>query len=107
MQTPQMAMRVCLLAVMVDYIGVSMMRTLLPYRAASLGMSNTMIGALESTYGVGQVVGALFLGKISDRHGRIPVLIISFVGSIIGYSVRPPLDDACQGEKTCCMPHAT
>ncbi len=44
---------VCLLAVMIDYIGVSMMRTLLPFRAKELAgdQSTMLISVLEAAYG--------------------------------------------------------
>jgi hypothetical protein len=47
---------VCLLAVMVDYMGVSMMRTLLPFRAKALAgdQSAMLIGLLEASYGEGE-----------------------------------------------------
>ena len=44
---------VCLVAVMIDYMGVSMMRTLLPFRAKALAgdQSPMLIGILEAAYG--------------------------------------------------------
>ena len=50
------------------------------------------------------MVGALFLGRMSDTHGRIPVLIISFIGSIIGYSVRTALLTFAEGRYACVRP---
>ena len=35
--------------------------------------------------GVGQVVGATVMGRISDKHGRKIVLLLSFLGSAIGF----------------------
>lgn len=40
--------------------------------------------------GVGQIIGAMLLPRVSDVYGRKVVLVISFTGSIIGYSVRLP-----------------
>ena len=73
--------------VMLDYGCVGAMRTVLPYYAKSLGAAATGVGALETVYGLGQVVGALLLGKLSDRHGRKVVLLLSFSGSAIGYGM--------------------
>ena len=72
---------------MVDYIGVGMMRTLLPFYAKKLQGGAFLVGSLEAAYGVGQVIGAAFLPRMSDRRGRKAVLIISFLGSAVGYSL--------------------
>lgn len=72
--------------VLIDYACVGGMRTVLPYYARSLGAAATGVGALETLYGVGQVVGALLLGRLSDRRGRKAVLLVSFAGSAIGYA---------------------
>lgn len=52
---------VCLLAVFVDYTGVSMMRTLLPFRATALAGEHApiLIGSLESAYGEQNDIGLL------------------------------------------------
>lgn len=47
----QIAIRICLLIVMIDYAGVGMMRTILPFYATQLGCSATVTGMLESCYG--------------------------------------------------------
>ena len=73
--------------VMLDYGCVGAMRTVLPYYAKSLGAAATGVGALETIYGLGQVIGALLLGKLSDRRGRKVVLLLSFAGSAVGYGM--------------------
>jgi len=85
----RMAIRVCLVAVTADYCGVGMMRTLLPFYARQMAPENgaTLLGALETTYGLGQIIGATCLGRMSDTRGRKIVLLISFVGSAIGYGI--------------------
>ena len=81
------AIRVCLVAVTADYCGVGMMRTLLPFYAERMapGSGATLLGALETACGVGQIIGATVLGRLSDTRGRKVVLLLSFVGSAIGY----------------------
>ena len=79
-----------MLAVLVDYLGVGMMRTMMPFYAQKLaatsgsGGGGTLLGGLESAYGVGQMAGAAVLGRLSDIHGRRAVLMISFFGSTLG-----------------------
>lgn len=83
----QRALWLVLLAVVCDYIGVSMMRVTLPFFAKALGGSATLIGGIESCYGVGQVCGALILPKLSDKWGRRAILTFSCLGSLVGYSL--------------------
>jgi MFS family permease len=81
------ALAVAFACVIADYIAVGMMRTVLPFYARKLGGGAFLVSSLEAVYGVGQVIGALTLGRLSDRLGRRFVLAISFAGSIIGYSI--------------------
>ena len=79
--------RLVFVAVMCDYVGVGAMRTLMPFVAARISPTRvaTLVGGLESFYGLGQMVGASFLGSLSDRVGRRGVLLLSFFGSAVGY----------------------
>lgn len=81
------AVRLVFAAVVCDYVGVGMMRVTLPFYAKALGGSATFMGALETAYGAGQVVGALVLPSLSDTWGRRNVLLTSFAGSAIGYAM--------------------
>ena len=47
----------------------------------------TLIGALETCYGVGQLIGSSFMGRVSDTLGRRAVLLLSFTGSAVGYGL--------------------
>lgn len=46
---------------------------------------NIALGVLVATYPLAQFFGAPILGTLSDRHGRKKMLIISMVGTLIGY----------------------
>ena len=84
---PLQTVRLTKLIVFIDYIAVGAMRTISPFYAKSLGADTTGVAALETIYGVGQIVGALMLGKLSDTRGRKHVLLLSLLGSIVGYSL--------------------
>lgn len=43
------------------------------------------VGVLQAVYALCAFVSAPFLGKLSDRVGRRPVLIVSLLGSAVGY----------------------
>jgi MFS family permease len=52
---------------------------------ATVGGDAWYYGLLATMYGITQLIGSPIMGKISDTHGRKRVLLISFVGSGIGY----------------------
>jgi MFS family permease len=86
------AVRLVMLACLVDYMGVGMIRTLMPYYVLRLapgsGWSNaSLLGSLETAYGAGQMVGAVVMGRLSDLQGRRTVLLLSFAGASCGYSL--------------------
>jgi MFS family permease len=49
-----------------------------------LGLSNADVGALGSVYLVGQVVGALFFGRITDRIGRRKIFMLTLAIYLVG-----------------------
>ena len=73
--------------VLIDLLGVTIIIPLMPLYAASFGASAIMIGLLGATYPVMQFIGAPILGRLSDRYGRKPVLVISQIGTLIGFLV--------------------
>lgn len=78
---------VIFVTVFLDYCAVGMMRSLLPWYSTKLGGGAVLLGLLETAYGFGQVIGASFLGRLSDTKGRRVVLALSCVGSAVGYGV--------------------
>jgi len=73
--------------VFIDLLGLTIIIPLLPLFAASLGSSAFTIGALGAAYPIMQFVGAPLLGRLSDRFGRRPVLIISQIGTFAGFLI--------------------
>lgn len=73
------------LIVFIDMLGFGLILPLLPYYAESFGASDTIIGLLVASYAAAQLIGAPILGRLSDRFGRRPVLLISLVGTLIGF----------------------
>lgn len=73
--------------VLIDLLGMTIIIPLMPLYAASFGASAAMIGVLGATYPVMQFIGAPLLGRLSDRFGRKPILLISQVGTLVGFLV--------------------
>lgn len=70
--------------VALDLVGFGIVLPLLPIYARDLGASPATIGALVASYSLMQVVFSPLWGRVSDRWGRKPVLIVSLVGTAVG-----------------------
>ncbi|HRC07419.1 MAG TPA: MFS transporter [Miltoncostaeales bacterium] len=69
--------------VVIDLIGFGIVVPILPLWAEDLGASATVIGFLAASYSAMQFIFAPLLGRLSDRYGRRPVILISLLGSAI------------------------
>jgi len=71
------------------FMGFSIVRAFLPlYASGRFGMSTVEVGTLISTVAASQLVAILFLGWLSDRFGRKPMIIVGFLlcsGSFLLY----------------------
>ncbi len=73
--------------VLIDLLGLTVIIPLLPLYATSFGASPMTIGLLGAAYPVMQFIGAPLLGRLSDRYGRKPILLVSQVGTLLGFLV--------------------
>ncbi len=73
--------------VLVDMLSFSIVLPLLPYLAGDLGATAAQIGLLTAMYPLAQVFAAPLLGRMSDRYGRKPVLVLSILGTAVGFVV--------------------
>ncbi len=71
--------------VFVDLLGFSLILPLLPYYAESFGATPVLVGLLVASYAAAQLIGAPLLGRLSDRIGRRPVLLLSVAGTFLGF----------------------
>jgi MFS transporter, DHA1 family, tetracycline resistance protein len=71
--------------ILIDLLGLTIIIPLLPLYAASFGSNATTIGILGAIYPAAQFIGAPLLGRLSDRFGRKPVLVISQIGTMFGF----------------------
>jgi len=74
-----------ILVVFIDLLGFSLILPLLPYYAKTFAANQTTTGILIASYAVMQLIGAPILGRLSDRFGRRPVLLVSVFGTFIGF----------------------
>src|SRR5215510_8112035 len=73
------------LIVLVDVMGLTIILPLLPFYAESLGASASVVGMLVSAYALCQLIAGPPLGQLSDHVGRRPVLLVSQIGTFIGF----------------------
>jgi len=75
------------LTVFIDLIGFGIVLPLLPIFAKNFNANGFTIGALIASYSVMQFIFAPIWGRLSDRFGRRPILLISTAGAAISYSI--------------------
>lgn len=75
------------LIVFIDLFGFGIILPLLPFIAEKYNANPAQIGFLTATYSFFQLVASPILGRLSDRYGRKKILILSQLGSAIGYLI--------------------
>jgi len=73
------------LTVFLDLIGFGIVLPLLPGYAARLQVSETAIGLLVASFSLMQFLLAHWWGRLSDRIGRKPVILVGLLGSSLSY----------------------
>ena len=75
-----------LLIVFVQMIGTAMVNPILPlYAQSEFSLSPEVITLLLTAFFAAQFVAGPFIGRLSDRRGRLPVLLLSQVGTVIAF----------------------
>ena len=73
------------LIVFVDLVGFGIIIPLLPFYGEHFDASPDQVGLLMATYSFAQFLSAPAWGRLSDRVGRRPVLVVTLVGSTVAY----------------------
>jgi MFS family permease len=71
----------------VDMIGFMIVLPLLPFYALKLQATPETIGRLIASFSIAQLLAAPIWGRVSDRYGRRPALLIGLSASAIAYVV--------------------
>ena len=77
------ALYTLLAVVVVDLIGFGVVVPILPFYAESYGASATVLGLLLTSYALMQLIFAPLWGRLSDRIGRRPVILMTIAGTAI------------------------
>ena len=79
------ARAVIFLIVFIDLIGFGIVLPMLPVYAEHFGASGFIIGIIVASFSVMQVIFSPFWGRLSDRIGRKPVILISVSTGMLSY----------------------
>ncbi len=75
-----------LMIVFVQMFGTSMVHPILPlYAQSAFNMNAEVITLLLTAFFAAQFVAGPFIGRLSDKRGRLPILIISQMGTVIAF----------------------
>ena len=76
---------VIFLIIFTEVLGFSMVLPLLPFLGLSLGLTPIQIGLIISVFSFCQLFASPVTGKLSDRFGRKPLLILSQLSTFAGF----------------------
>ena len=75
------------LTVFIDLVGFGIVIPVLPLYAKHFGATELANGWLVGIYSAMQFLAGPMLGKLSDRVGRRPVLLVSLLGTAVGFFI--------------------
>ncbi len=78
---------VLMATVFVDMLGFFIVLPLLPFYAEKLGADPIRVGALVSMFALAQLVTAPLWGRLSDRYGRRPMILMGLLVSAGAYTI--------------------
>lgn len=75
------------LTVFIDLIGFGIVLPLIPIYSRDFGASELLGGVIMASFSAMQFVFAPMWGRLSDRIGRRPVILIGLAGSTVSYAI--------------------
>lgn len=80
------AVAVLLAMVFVSLLGMGVVVPLLPFYGLLFQVEPWKVAMLFAMFSAGQFLGELFWGRLSDRIGRRPVILITVLGAAVGHA---------------------
>jgi len=78
-------MLVIFLTVFIDLVGFGIVVPLVPMFSRDFGANGWLIGAIIASFSFMQFIFSPIWGRLSDRHGRRPILLLSTAGAALSY----------------------
>lgn len=82
------ALPILFLVMFLVMIGFGIIIPVLPFYAEEMGASPTQLGLLMAVYSLMQLIFAPFWGKLSDRIGRKPIMMIGIAGLSLSFFMQ-------------------
>jgi predicted MFS family arabinose efflux permease len=80
-------MPIVVISIIVDMMGYMIVMPLLPDYAQQFGASEFMIGIVVALNAVTSLISAPVWGKLSDKYGRKPILLIAQAGTLVSFII--------------------
>ncbi|MFO0576793.1 MAG: MFS transporter [Polyangia bacterium] len=93
---PRAALLVVYLTVFLDLLGFGIILPLLPFYALKFGANGRELGLLFGAFSAAQFFGAFVIGRMSDRLGRRPVLLICLAGTALAFGATARAESLVQ-----------
>jgi DHA1 family tetracycline resistance protein-like MFS transporter len=80
---------VIFITVFIDLIGFGIVIPVLPFyvEGTKFNASPSTVGLLFASYSIMQLIFSPILGRLSDRYGRRPILLVSLIGTGLGFLI--------------------
>lgn len=85
MESSRTTLRIIFFILLLDIMGVSLLWPVAAFIVQQYSNDAIMLTVLTALYSAAQFFAAPFMGRLGDSFGRRPVLIISLLGSCVGY----------------------
>ncbi|MEI2720775.1 MAG: MFS transporter [Gemmatimonadales bacterium] len=72
---------------LVDMLGFAMILPLLPFYALKLKATPEVVGWMIASFSIAQLIASPIWGRVSDKYGRRPALLIGLLASAIAFLV--------------------
>lgn len=85
LQTPRRALAFIFGVAVLDVLGLTLLLPVIPFLVRQYSAEAIYVTLMTVVYAAAQFLAAPLLGRLSDRYGRKPILLICLLGSAIGY----------------------
>src|SRR3989440_12277974 len=83
----RLVLPILFVTVFLDLVGFGIIIPFLAYHVESFGARAAVVGLLMSSYSLAQFLFAPVWGRLSDRIGRRPILLLGLSGSVVGFTL--------------------